>query len=193
MIYLIDDKKLRQSKDFGWTNEKFIQFKDFIQPIYELTELEERSQEVFQNGNVILYHESFLDNTNLKAQASFKREKLDNFIKKTDKSRLVFFSGSKAVRNIDDRVASLPVSVFYENLETYIDQHKHGNSDLIFLLYGRNPYIEMELTQKLNQAIFNIDKQPAELNGCNNLFITTDEKFIDNAIVNATEKIDLYY
>lgn len=188
MIYLIDDKRLRQSQDYGWTNEKFNKYNDIIQPIYELSELEKRSTEIFQNGNSIFYHESFLDNTNLKNQASFKREKLDQFIKKNDKAQLVFFSGSKSVRNIDQRVASLPVSVFYENLEYYIQQNKIENYDLIHLLYGRHPQIEKELSQKLDQAIFDIDKEPAVIGNKNNLFIATDEKFIDNAIIDADER-----
>ena len=192
MIYLIDDKKLRQKIDFCWTEEKFNKLKDSIQPIYDLGELEKRSAEIFQNGNIILYHESFLDNTSLKHQASFKRDKLDKFIQKNDKSLMAFFSGSKDIRSVDNRIAYLPVSVLYENLEMFIEQHKVDNNDLLFLLYGNNPYIEQELTGMLDKAIAQIDRAPASLNSKFNLFISTDEKFIDNPIVDVDEQT-LYF
>jgi CheY-like chemotaxis protein len=192
MIYLIDDKKLRQGNDFGWSDEKFNRLKDSIQPIYDLGELEKRSAEIFQNGNIILYHESFLDNTSLKHQASFKRDRLDKFIQKNDKSLMAFFSGSKDIRGIDNRIAYLPVSVLYENLEIFIDQQKSGNNDLLFLLYGNNPYIEQKLIGMLDMAIANIDNDPASLHAKSNLFVSTDEKFIDNPIVDVDEQT-LYF
>ena len=66
MIYLIDDKKLRQEKDYSWTSNRFQQFYAFIRPIHTLNELRDKNKEVFQEGNVILYHESFVDKTTIK-------------------------------------------------------------------------------------------------------------------------------
>ena len=70
MIYLIDDKKTRQEKDYSWTIERFNKYDAFIRPIYTLEELQDKNKEVFQEGNVILYHESFLDKTFIKDEAT---------------------------------------------------------------------------------------------------------------------------
>ena len=40
MIYIIDEKKIRQSKDYGWSEIKLAKYKEYICPIYTLDELE---------------------------------------------------------------------------------------------------------------------------------------------------------
>ena len=74
MVYLIDEKKLRQESDYLWTDERFGQFKNMIRCIYTLEELENGSKEIFSNDNIILYHESFIDQTNKSKEAVDKRK-----------------------------------------------------------------------------------------------------------------------
>lgn len=192
MIYLIDDKKNRQKNDFGWDEKRFQALKEYIHPIYTLGEVEQRSAEIFQNGNIILYHESFLDNTPLKEEASFRRGKLDEFIKKNENVKLVFFSGSKNVRKIDGNIGYVPVSVLYQNLSAFVEQCSKGSKELFYILYGNNPYIEKDLSERLDKAIAEIEVQPAKIDSDKCLFVMTDERFIQNAIEGADEQT-LYF
>ncbi len=187
MIYLIDDKKNRQEKDFGWSSEKLNIYKDFLCPIYTLEELENKATEIFQEGNSILYHESFLDNTILKNQASSKREKLDNFAAKYPSFHLVLFSGSKSVRKIDKNVANLPVSIVYQNLELFVKKYFEGDKQLGYLVYGKNPEIEKELIDKLEHSLSNIERDSAKTPNKKNLFVSTFDRSINNAVENAKE------
>ena len=189
MIYLIDDKKLRQNNDYGWSSERLESYKEIIEPIYELDDLKNKKKDVFKNGNILFYHESFLENTSLKNDSTLKRDELINFVDKNDQSHLVFFSGSMFTRILNERIANIPVSTLYSNLEVFLDQFKNGNQNLLYLLYGNNPDIENTLFGKLKFAIRSIDKDPAIILGKKNLFISTDENFIDNAISDADEKI----
>lgn len=185
MIYLIDDKKHRQKNDFGWSNERFERFSNYIQPIYSLDELQEKRTEVFSDNNIILYHESFLDYTHLNKQAVIKRNLLDEFVNNHN-SYLVYFSGSKSTRRIINNVAHLPVSILYQNLDAFINKYSSKEFDLKYLLYGENADIEKELSIKLDEALRNIDEDPAESNSSKTLFISTDEKYIQNPINGAT-------
>ena len=70
MIYLIDDKRIRQN-DNGWSAEKVGLFKDILAPIYSAEELTDLRKEVlFIESNVILFHESFFDNPENKQSVS---------------------------------------------------------------------------------------------------------------------------
>ena len=64
MIYLIDDKKNRQS-DYGWSKEKLDKYIDTITSIYTYSEIKkmEDKAEIFKKGNTVIFHESFFDNT----------------------------------------------------------------------------------------------------------------------------------
>lgn len=187
MIYLIDDKKDRQENDLGWSSEKLNSFSDFLCPIYTLEELKNKVTEIFQEGNSILYHESFLDNTVLKKQASSKREKLDVFAAKHPSFNLVFFSGSKSVRIIDKNVATLPVSIVYQNLELFVKKYSEGVKQLGYLVFGKNPEIEKELIDKLKRSLSNIEQDSAKIPNQNNLFVSTFDRSINNAVENAKE------
>jgi|688.fasta_scaffold117540_2 hypothetical protein len=189
MIYLIDDKRLRQNNDFGWTSERLGAFKEIIEPIYNLEDLLNKKIEVFTNGNILFYHESFLENSSLKNESTLKRDELIKFVEKNDKSCLVLFSGSMSTRILNQRIANIPVSILYSNLEVFLNQFKNGNQNLLYLLYGHNPDIENALSVELKSAIKNIDIQPAVILDQKNLFITTDVDFIDNAIKDADERI----
>ena len=165
MIYLIDEKKQRQEKDYNWTRERFETYKDFISPIYSLDGLQEKAREIFQEENIILYHESFLDKTDLNTKAFIKRDKLDEFSKKHN-SYLVFFSGSKNSREITENIANIPVSVLYSNLEVFINNIIKKDINLKYLLFGRNPDVEEELSKKLQEALYKTSSEsPAKLKG----------------------------
>ena len=186
MIYIIDDKKIRQSKDFGWTDERLKKFNNVLQPIYTLEELADRAEEVFKgNNNVVIYHESFLDNTSLAEGALEKRKILEKFIANHPEVQLAIFSGSKNTRSVSDNLAHLPVGIVYQNLEILIKKYSEGSLDLNYLVFGKNPNIEKELEQKLNKALSEIDVTPESLPKFKNLFIIPDINYIKNPIEGA--------
>jgi hypothetical protein len=183
MIYLIDDKNLRQ-KDFGWSEEKFTLFSTIIKPLYKIEDIIEVGEDLYVDNNVILYHESFLDFTNDKDKALKQREKLTKIAGKSDRLSVAFFSGSQGARSLNGNIAYLPVSALYQNLEILVKQHFQGSVELKYLLFGENPEIEEELNEKLTQANRIIEEDAIELNG-KNLFFHPDEDFIQNAIIGA--------
>ena len=187
MIYLIDDKKLRQSIDYNWTNERFKKHETSILPIYTLDDLQHKTQDVFQEGNIILYHESFLDKTNIQNEASERRRKLDNFAK-NKKSYLVLFSGSMNTRDLMDNTANLPVSVLYKNLEVFIEKFNQGDVNLEYLLFGANPKIERELSEKLDSALLKTINEKVCNVQSNSLFIRPSRNNISNLLNNFVEK-----
>lgn len=184
MIYLIDDKKKRQQQDFEWTHERLLELDNVIQPIYSIEELEERSKEIFQKQNIVLYHESFLDNTLKAGIADRKRQKLEDFAGQNEGFQLAIFSGSKQSRSIESNVAYLPVAMVYQNLELLCKRHINGNNDLRYLLFGENPEIELELAEKLDQALKTLGESNAKIPG-KNLFLRPVKGFIQNAVENA--------
>lgn len=187
MIYLIDDKKQRQEKDYRWTSEQFEKYKELISPVYTLIALQERAKEIFKEGNIILYHESFLDKTDLNTKASIKRDKLDEFAKKNN-SYLVYFSGSKNTRDIAGNIANIPVSVLYSNLENFVIKFLEKDINLKYLLFGENPDIEEELTEKLGEAQAKTNSEAlAKIKG-ETLFIRPAIGNIANPIESATEQ-----
>ena len=185
MIYLIDDKKLRQEKDFGWTSEKLASFSDCIMPIYTLEELTEKAEEVFNENNTVLYHESFIDNSGISGQSAIKRSKLDDLAQKSPTFNLVIFSGSKNTRNVNNNVAHLPVSVVYQNLAVFSEKYSSGDINLNYLSFGEKPEIESHLIEILESAIAKIEQYPVEIPGQKNLFISTFRRKIQNPIVDA--------
>jgi hypothetical protein len=189
MIFVIDDKKKRQEEDYGWTESKFKQHENNIQPIYSLDDLKSRSKDIFQQGNVILYHESFLDNTSIKNEAIIKRKQLEEYAKENLDFFLVFFSGSKSSRYLTKNIAHLPVSIVYQNLEVLSNKAVRGDVDLKYLLFGINPEIEEELSLKLDIANKEIDSEPAKNLQTKNLFLRPTKGNIQNAIENTEVEI----
>ena len=121
MVYLIDDKKSRQEYDYSWTSAKFSSYNKFIKCIYTLDELENLNQEIFSNNNIILYHDSFIDNTCKTREAIDKKNKLNKWSKEKG-NLIVFFSGSKNTREINENIANIPVSILYANLEVFLNK-----------------------------------------------------------------------
>jgi len=183
MIYLIDDKNLRQ-KDFGWSEEKFTLFSSIIRPLYNINDIIHIGEDLYIENNIILYHESFLDFTSDKDKALKQREKLTKIATTSSRLSVAFFSGSQGSRSLNGNIAYLPVSTLYQNLEILLKEHSQGSVELKYLLFGENPEIEEELNQKLTQANRKIEEDAIELNG-KTLFFHPDEDFIQNAIIGA--------
>lgn len=188
MIYLIDDKKLRQELDFGWTEIKIKNYENVIIAIHSIENLIEKAEDILKENNTVLYHESFLDNSIYAKQALEKRNHLEEFASNNPRFNLVFFSGSKFNRSLDNNIAHLPVSILYLNLEEFIIQTIKGRKNLNILLFGKNPRIESELNERLNKALTVIESAPAKIPNQNNLFLRTVKGNIQNPIENCKEK-----
>jgi len=188
MIYLIDDKRKRQTEDFGWIEEKFNNYNQVLKPIYTLEELVALSKEIFRVENTVIYHESFLDTTSLADEAVNKRNELFEFSKNNQKFYLAIFSGSKSSRTIENNIAHLPASTVYQNLEVYTKKYVEGKNNLNYLLFGKNPNLEKELAEKLSEAIVGLDSQPAKIENRKNLFLRPVKENIQNPIENVKEK-----
>lgn len=187
MIYLIDDKKKRQ-EDFGWTEDRLKLYKN-IQAIYSLKDLRARNSDIFQRGNLVIYHESFLDNTPIKGESVIKRGKLEEYAKENPDFYLSIFSGSKSSRFLEKNVAHLPVSIVYQNLDVLSDKVSEGDINLKYLLFGKNPEIEEELSSKLGFANKEIDLETAKIPISKNLFFRPARGYIQNAIEDAEVEI----
>ncbi|MBK6354610.1 MAG: hypothetical protein IPF46_14740 [Saprospiraceae bacterium] len=183
MIYLIDDKDLRQ-KDFGWSAEKFAHFSSIVKPLYKIEDITQIGEQMYIENNIILYHESFLDFTSDKDKALKQREKLTKIATTSPRLSVAFFSGSQGSRSLNGNIAYLPVSTLYQNLEILAHKHSQGSVELKFLLFGENPEIEEELTEKLTLANRMIEDDAIKLAG-KTLFFHPDENFIQNAIMEA--------
>ena len=182
MIYLIDDKKLRQENDYGWDFQKLQKYEHIVQPIYNLEELSKKRKEIFKANNIILYHESFLDNTYLKHEASIKRSDLDEFSSKQN-NLVAFFSGSKNSRIIEKNIAHLPVSILYQNLEIFIQKYLQGDLQFNYLLFGENPDFEQELVEKLETCLNFTEEEPsAKIVTSKILFFRPAKRNISNPI-----------
>lgn len=192
MIYLIDDKKLRQEKDYNWSSERFAKYSKFITPIYTLEELQKNNKEVFQEGNIILYHESFIDKTQIQKEAVKRRKRLEEFSRNRS-SYLVYFSGSKADRNLNENgnIASIPVSTLYKNLEVFVQKCSESVIKLEYLLFGENPEIEESLNRVLEEQ-WKIATTDSTIETQNQiLFFQPDEKFISQPF-SSYKEITLY-
>lgn len=159
MIYLIDDN-LKRQQDSGWDNIKFELFKEYIYPIYRLSEITENLRnDLFKNeNNVLLFHESFFENFENKQPDDVNdiRNKLEKLTSATSNRYYVIFSGSNSERKLNQNniSASIPVHVLYTNLEFFISQYQITNNyNLKYLLYGVNPDIEQFLLEELNNSI----------------------------------------
>lgn len=188
MIYIIDDKMKRQREDFGWSEDKMNRYASIIQPIHSLEDLKERSKELFQEGNIVVYHESFLDSTSKSDQALEKRGSLVNYAQNHQNFHLAIFSGSKASRRIDENVAHLPVSVVYQNLGVLARKASQGETSLLYLLFGKNPEIENKLLDHLKHALLNLDNKPAKIEMLENIFFRPAASNIQEPIESTDEE-----
>ncbi len=188
MVYLIDDKKIRQEYDYSWTDDRFNTFSNIINRIYSLEDLNARSEEIFSDNNIIIYHESFVDQTIISNEAIDKRIKLTTWsINKQNK--IVYFSGSKNTREINENIAYIPVSTLYSNLEIFLKKIEKNESNLDYLLFGENINIEKELNQlqDINLSL-TFNEEPINPQG-STFFVRPFKKFISNPFLNFEEGI----
>jgi CheY-like chemotaxis protein len=177
MIYLFDDKINRQL-DYGWNEEKFLKYSSNIVPIplYSTIQNEQTKSEIFAQGNIILFHESFFDNTlNKHKDASEIRNKL-NQAQVTRDFKVVYFSGSKNSRKFDDNIGHIPVSILYQNLEVFLNKIEIGTTDLKHLFFGENYQIEELLVDKLEAANRDIENSIENPNPNSENFIALTTK-----------------
>lgn len=144
MIYLIDDKKLRQ-QDFGWKHEDFAKHYNFITLIYNLKDLEEERTNLFKKDNIVLFHESFFDNPiNISKDNSdiLRQEFIDEAQDKTTK--VIIFSGSVASRKVDGYLAYCSPANIYKNLNFVLNKAKKDQAEISIkdLLFGENYKVE---------------------------------------------------
>ena len=189
MIYLFDDKYRRQA-DYGWSAKRIEEFSNYITPIYLLSEIDDKKRlEIFSSDNIILFHESFFDNQSNKIidkNALEIRNKLIEYSKANDKFIVLFFSGSKATRVMNQNIGHLPVSILYQNLSVFLEKIKGGNLDLRFIIFGKNPNIEEDLINKLKNANNKIEDSITNENPPNKNFIArTKNEYIERVFNNA--------
>jgi len=192
MIYLIDDKKTRQQLDFGWSIERLEKYSESLISFYTYEDMKGflTRELMFSSGNIILFHESFFDNSvnnHIKDSIDI-REDLNKFAAEND-GWVVFFSGSKNSRTLKDRIAHVPVSVLYENLEAFIEKAKLKIIDLRYLLYGgQNPEIEETLLIRLKDSNNQFDETPIISDRINILVLAGSRNNIPIIIKDAVEK-----
>jgi hypothetical protein len=191
MIYLIDDKELRQQQDYHWTKFRFEKYKEFIIPIYTLEALDSKKEQIFQKGNVILYHDSFLDNTNMQTESTYRRNELIKFAKNGNfqPTYLVFFSGGIKAKELSNNIAYLSVADMYNNLEIFV-KYSQYKINLEYLLFGENPQIESELSDLLDSALLKSSREAVvTVENNNNLYVKTSNKNISNPLSTCAQEV----
>lgn len=179
MVYLIDDKKSRQEHDYSWTSARFSSYNKFIKCIYTLDELENSKQEIFSSNNIVLYHDSFFDNT-CKTGASIDKKNIINKWSKEKGNLIVVFSGSKNTREINENIANIPVSILYANLEVFLKKIQINDVNLNYLLFGHNIDVEQKLSDLLEESLKATFDEVAGSPLGKNLFIYPSRKFISS-------------
>ena len=150
MIYIIDDQRSRQN-DYGWDANKLSLFKDVITTIYNFEDFIQNKKNIIVNGNIILFHESFLssnDSKKIDEIELFKRSLETN----SNDIYTVYFSGSKNSRYVEDRLCMLPPNVMYSNLDLFINKMNEGKIDLNYLAFGEKFVIEEQIRNKLKEV-----------------------------------------
>lgn len=160
MIYLFDEKRNRQ-RDYGWQVSRFDKYATQILPIYSPTKLDEEiKKQIFRRGNVVLFHESFFDSflPQEKVDSTEIRNQLNQFAKENEEFEVIYFSGSKSSRVLSRNIGHIPVSILYQNLETFIKNTTEQGYDLRYLLFGENFEIEKVLLKRFDAALAEIDE-----------------------------------
>ena len=161
MIYLIDDKTLRQ-QNYGWSNERFDQYKDCLTAIHTKDELDPLKEQIFASNDIILFHDSFFDNPINLHEKNVVLIK-QSLIKRTkDTGTVVFFGGAIGSRTVSGMYASMPVSVLYNNLAFFIEQYLSGKMnnaiDMHTLAFGDKADFEeiAELKEKIWRLLYSM-------------------------------------
>src|SRR5690554_6309789 len=150
MIYLIDDKKLRQS-ELGWEEERFAKYAKLITPIYDLDDLDRERSSIFMKDNVVLFHESFFDNpkNSSRGNPEVLRQELIDYSYKNE-IKLIMFSGSVEARSLDGNLGYASPSNIYTNLGFVLEKASSGieNISINDFLFGINYKKEQSLDIK---------------------------------------------
>ncbi len=139
MIYLIDDKKIRQ-ENYNWTKVEFEKYNKALIVIYTKEELDKVKNEIFSSDDIILFHDSFFDNPANRHEDNVVviRQRLIDRTKKI--GTVVFFGGAIGNRTITGRYASIPVNVLYNNLRSFLDKYvstgMDNTIDMRYLVFG---------------------------------------------------------
>ena len=186
MIYLLDDKKIRQ-EGYGWTSERLNLYSEILQPVYNFEFLLENdmSVELFRDDSILLFHESFFDG--YESNVDYHRSlELRQMIKsrQSEQPNFLFasFTGSYNTRRQMGSKAFLPVSKLYENLEYFLKKVKEDNADFRYLLYGENPEIEEHLTDWHRNVQLQIGPVVHFENTAKNIFFMSENSFISNPV-----------
>ena len=146
MIYLFDDKESRQ-QSYGWTDERFGLWSDSLIRIRDFADYRLLDEsEIFREGNIILYHESFatcIPYEDRRAYQAFHETISDG--SSLQDIHIVIFSGSITSRAISDNTAHVPVTDMYANLECFLDHHQKGETNFKYLLWGEDYEVEQKL------------------------------------------------
>ena len=149
MVYLIDDKKSRQS-DYGWSDDKFASYSKVICTIRNIEELRSIQDMLFSKNNVVLYHESFSQSVEKENEKEQLIEAFEQKLTAEENNLYVArFSGSKFSRWMEGKSCMMPPSFLYENLEVFLNKHINGNTNFMYLAYGEDYEIESSLAERI--------------------------------------------
>jgi hypothetical protein len=158
MIYLIDDKRVRQ-ESHRWNGKRFenypglfkiIHSHNEIGPLIQLIESSTTSSE-----DMVFIHDSFFQNAvpSLSIDMEGLRSALFEFAASNPKSLLVFFTGSISGMTLKGNILHIPVSKFYRNLEYFVDPSKLSKRDPKYLMFGERP----EKEERMKELFFEAD------------------------------------
>jgi len=133
MIYLIDEKIERQ-KSYGWDTDRFELYQSELKRIIDYDGLKLiSSNTIFQEGNIILLHDSFFKNLKISEKDA---EKFKDKIRVSKCLKcFVFFGGSYDSTYINNGNLEIKDDIFYSNLESFF---KSENKIVNILAYGKN-------------------------------------------------------
>ncbi|WP_343305168.1 hypothetical protein AAHN97_26905 [Chitinophaga niabensis] len=139
MIYLIDDKIIRQEK-YNWTKKEFAQYNNALTVIHSKLELDKTKERMFSTDDIILFHDSFFDNPGNKHEKNVVQIRQDLIDRTRKKATVVFFGGAVGSRTISGKYVSIPVNILYNNLEVflnkYIEQGMNNSIEIRYLVFG---------------------------------------------------------
>lgn len=180
MIYLIDEQTNRQNT-YSWGQEKFSKY-DSILNVFSATETLSFDK-IKAEAKIVFLHESFPDEELKRALYQYNEG---------EKSfGLVVFSGSKNERKQRKNRVDIPVKVFYQNLEIFLEKNKQeGKPKIEYLLYG-DSNIEKELLKEIEFSIQN-EREDSIQSQKDNFIFFSDENAIESPFDNIKRELDLY-
>lgn len=180
MIYLFDDKESRQ-QSYGWTDERFGLWSDSVIRIKNYADfLRLDESDIFREGNIVLYHESFATCIPYEYRREYQtfHETISAGSSLQD-TRIVIFSGSITSRAISDNTAHVPVTDMYANLECFLDHHQKGETDFKYLLWGEEYEVEQTLIKLIEGYSNDIYKGDIESDWSKIFFASAQKYGID--------------